>query len=335
MGFLNPGKKRKKAADATTSKRSRTPTLAPGLPHAKVEAREPPPAPLSILERFPTEILIEIFIHTGVSALPLVCKSINNSLSGSHSLRVAMLQNFVFDLNSEVNTRDDKLRYALDASALEFKFVHSVVLEEVGFDTVLSLQSIRAECKNRLIMHYDRLNRRLLEAMHLMDADSDMINREITRMTDERITMNDVEVADLPTGAFRDFPKSWYCKFDSRHLAMMRLLSDRRMRFKDGDLAISNAIEAGCGLVILSAVLSWTEKGTVSSVQALISAFERDDLELVDWLLDHQAADLDLTRDDTLWIWIGQSKVNRYLEYLERKGATPSVTAIAMIGHGL
>jgi hypothetical protein len=339
MGFLNPGKpKRKRQADERPSKRQRSTSSTPSTQNTTKESTPvtqelEQPDERSILERLPTEVLQEIFIFTGVSALPFTCKSILIALTPSLSLKMRMLQNFIFDLNSEITNEDYKVRYALDICALQYRFISSEILKAVRFDTVLPLVSIRAESKNRLILHYDKLNKKLLEALYDMNASPEEINRELTRMTEERINMDDVDLQDLPEEEFQDYPERYYHKFKEHDIQVVEQLYGRKMRFKDGDLAISNAIRAGCDLGALSRVLKLTETGKISTVKPLISAFQRDNLDLVDWLLERQDVNADLINSDDLWIWISKVKRDEFLKFLTDKGANPSHGIIGVISN--
>lgn len=349
MGFVRPAKskkrlrtpssrpsKRQKKDGAASTSSSECPSATSSRPTTPAQGVTVEVPTGSILERLPVEILQEVFVFSGVSSLPLTCKSINRSLRPSHSLRLAMLKTFVYDLNCKVRTDAYKTAFALDRDCLQYKFVNSKVLKEINFDIVLPMRSIVAESKNRLMLHYDSLNKRLLETLYLNNADADEINRELARMTEERSSMDDIQTEDLPSAEeFEDYPERFYTHFSQNHIEMAETLYNTGMRFKVSGKVMSMAISEHCDVETLSRILKCTETGTITSVEPVISAFANDDLATVEWLLEMKAHDTDLINNDDLWIWIGQKKRTKFLKFLTDKGANPSHGIIGAISNNL
>lgn len=353
MGFLNPGKtsKRKRSSGGTLRVKRAKKSSSPGITisESSLQSEEPEREELqreqekqdtrSILDRLPVEILLKIFIMCGEPSLPLVNKHIHHALRSSPSLRMAVFTRFIHDLNRHLpqsTTPDDHgydIRYVLDSSVLDYKFISSSVLEQCHFDAIMPHVTIQAETQQRLIRHYDRLNKTLLERMYANDADPLDIANELTRMADERDMMDfDIDDAVLPNDTqLYDFPKRWYTRFEEDDLRVMEILYEKRMRFKQDGVVLANAIDAECSLVSLERVLKLTEKRTVTNVKPLISSLRSDRLELIDWVLSHQGEGFDLINHDDLWIWITESQRIDWLKELTRRGANPSHGIIGMI----
>lgn len=340
MGFLNPGKKAKrirsegpKVAGPSKVKRLKLPT--------KSNSVEPKPSEttkedISILERLPTEILHEIFLCSGLSALPFTCKALNHKLQASKSLKVNMLKDFIVDLNNGIVAPEMtyKDRYALDKSVLNYRFITAEILKEVRFDTVLPFPAIASESKNRLILYYDKLNQRLLETMRRAESTEEEINRELARIADDNfnnLNGEDDELADAPEQEVQDYPERFYRgPFNDEKLSIIEHLHTKGLRFMEGETVLSNAMQSGTTVETLEELLECTESGNVQSVQPLISAFEQGSMSYVEWVVS-KLQDLELLNEDELWVHIYKGKNAEHLKYLELLGATPSHGVLGLL----
>lgn len=343
MGFLTPGKSTKKrtrdhkeAIARVKRSRSRQTT-----PETRLQVSTPSPSPLhiqqvapseprAILEKLPVELIHEIFIHAGLNSLPFVNKLLCAELTPSLTLRVRMLQNYIHDLNSglpELNT-EHKTRYALERDVLNYRFITADVLRHVSFDTVLPVEAIEAEKKNRLVLHYDRLNKKMLDALKRIEASDAEINVELQRIAieRERLGLDDAELSDLVLEHIQDYPKRFYegSKIDERHLLLIEELHNRSMKFMHSGRILSSAINAGHEIATLSRLLACTDTGLVTTSEPLRAAFDRDDLELVNWLLSMAETDSNLVSDDDLWVHLSKTQNTEHLRFLELRGGVPS-----------
>lgn len=359
MGFITPGKthrrkrgppskedlqrrKRSKvkeeqypAHNAISSRSmSRPPSLEPETPPVDEEFEDWSHfQSLSILEKLPTEILHEVFLLSGMSNLPFVNKLIYHRLTPSNSLRYKMLKlNYLHDLNKHIEDKEAvenewKTRFALDRAVLDYRFVNSKVLSHLKFDIVLPLPAINAESKNRLILFYDNLNKKLIDTLNRADADPETIANEISRMTRERLDMDvlgDDELSDLPNEDFQDFTEMFYYgPFDDERLKILEELHDRKMRFIDSDAALSHAIREGYDIDTLDRLLQLTETSKLMTSGPLIEAFKTDSMELSQWCFEN-FNNQELINDDALWIYVSNTRNINFMHFLQERGGTPS-----------
>lgn len=334
MGFLKPGKKSKRARsdDKKTQKYSKVKRIKlEGEPKLEKSPKDITiiKENTSILERLPTEIIHEIFLLDCLTELPLVCKSLNQQLRPTRSLKIRLLNNFIMDLNNGIVAPEMayKERYALGKHILSYRFVTCDILREMKFDTVLPMATIISESKNRLILYYDKLNQRLLETMRRAESTEDEINTELARIADENfnnINGEEVELADAPEQEAQDFPLRFYnAPFTQDKLEMIKLLHRKELQFIDEDLVLSNAMEANVPVSVLDDLIGCSKAGFVRTVSTVIKAFEQGNMSHVEWVVS-KLESRGLLNEDDLWVFIYQKQNSKFLNYLEEQGGTPS-----------
>lgn len=345
MGFLNPGKRAKRVrsegpkvpAEPKKIKRVKLPTKAQSAEPTPIESTKETG---SILERLPTEILHEIFLLSGLTPLPLVCKTLNHKLQPSKSLKVNMLKNFIVDLNNKIVAPEMsyKDRYALDKMVLNYRFITTEILQELRFDTVLPFPAIASESKNRLILYYDKLNQRLLETMRRAESTEEEINRELARIANDNfnnINAEEDELADAPEQEVQDYPESFYeGPFTDEKVSLIEYLHTKGLRFMEGDSALGKAIAAGASVETLEKVLECTESQRVQSPYPLICAFEQDSIIHADWVVS-KLQDRGLLNEEELWLQIYKGRNANHLKYLEQLGASPSHEVLGLFSASL
>ncbi|KAH3677034.1 hypothetical protein WICMUC_001940 [Wickerhamomyces mucosus] len=362
MGFLNPGKLKKRknfeqlkpASASKKGKRIKSDKEELILSHSvsknnlqngfqQNEKQFVPDHPLSLLERFPIEVLHEIFIFSGINNLPFASKYLYHHLQPSLSLKISMIKSYIYDLNSKIMNDDSEefgKRYALDNSLLNYKFLTSDALKELRVDFVLPLSTIKSQIQSRLLSHKDKLNKRLIESLISISTLPERINREIARMAEERFNTqensdndNDNNNEEEEIQQSYDFPEKYYTgEFDYERVELLSELNKINLEFLRSDEVISNAISSGAPVSVLERLLGFTKTKSITTSRALISAFEIGDLGLVSWLL-LKSSTQGLVNDNNLWVYISKKKNSKFLHYLEERGGQPSPEILNAMTH--
>lgn len=90
----------------------------------------------SILERFPLEILHEIFVLTDLENLPLVSRYFSNALACDSYLSLRVMNNFIHKVKQQTNGQV-VVRRVLELRVLNYKFVTAELLRSIDFDMIL------------------------------------------------------------------------------------------------------------------------------------------------------------------------------------------------------
>ncbi|KAH3687128.1 hypothetical protein WICPIJ_001883 [Wickerhamomyces pijperi] len=131
---------------------------------------------------------------------------------------------------------------------------------------------------------------------------------------------------ELEIAKSKDLPISYYTgAFTQQRLSQLhQLTTNTNLKYHNLSLLLSRAITQNTNLPTLQKLLTFSKDKTLRNSDPIISAFEKDDIDIVCWLLTISEDIEAMRNDDALWMYIGKKKNSTYLKFMEDIGGSPT-----------